>query len=211
MELGSKVNALEEEIAILKGEIKTILQEVRTAVLARENPFAADAHENLHIPAIPAIPTPAEAAPEPETPPHVIKLPQIPDPQPDPEPAAARLDTFAERDASGTTRLLPAPVGPSRRWSLGSLATLIVWTQETAAEMDASDLDIVLSLARYGGLIDEEMEATLTKLAAPLMAQNTTPREPGVTDYLVALRELTMLIEEAEKSSRDSGPMRRAS
>ena len=211
MELGSKVTALEEEIAILKGEIKTILQEVRTAVLARENPFAADAHENLHIPLMPVQPAVTEASPEPEAPPQVIKLPKMPEPQPDLNSAATTHDPFVGRDETDAARPSPESSRANRRWSLGSLATLIVWTQETAAEMDASDLDIVLSLARYGGLIDEELEATLTKLAAPLMAQNAMPRQPGVTNYLVALRELAVLIEEAEQSTRDSGPMRRAS
>ena len=210
MELGSKVTALEEEIAILKGEIKTILQEVRTAVLARENPFVMDAHENLHIPATPVQPAVTEASSEPETPPQVIKLPHA-EPQLDLKPAATTQDTFIRRDETDAARPSQGSSRTTRRWSLGSLATLIVWTQETAAEMDASDLDIVLSLARYGGLIDEELEATLTKLAAPLMAQNAMPRQPGVTDYLVALRELTALIEEAEQSNRDSGPLRRAS
>ena len=79
--------------------------------------------------------------------------------------------------------------------------------------MDASDLDIVLSLARYGGLIDEELEATLLKLAAPLfvLEEDATPRQKGVTDYLLALRELAALIEEAESSYLGAGPLRRAS
>jgi hypothetical protein len=77
--------------------------------------------------------------------------------------------------------------------------------------MDASDLDIVLSLARYGGLIDEELEATLAKLAAPLVAPKPEPRPKRVSDYLLALRELSALIEDAEESYRFSGPMRRAS
>jgi hypothetical protein len=66
--------------------------------------------------------------------------------------------------------------------------------------MDANDLDIVLSMARYGGLIEPELEATLTKLAAPLFPVHQTKRRTGVSDYLLALRELSALIEDAEQS-----------
>jgi hypothetical protein len=211
MELGTKVNALEEEIGILKGEIKTILQEVRTAVLARENLFAVDAPESLRLPPLAAEPAVVEASPQPAALPQAINLSNGTAPEPGPEPEATGPTPFPRRDETDIARPSPAPSKANRRWSLGSLATLIVWTQETAAEMDASDLDIVLSLARYGGLIDEELETTLTKLAAPAMEQNDQPRQKGVTDYLVALRELSALIEEAEESSRDTGPLRRAS
>ena len=205
MELGSKVTALEEEIAILKGEIKTILQEVRTAVLARENPFVMDAHETLTVPV--AQPNPAPAAVEPEAP-RIVQLPAAGEPQ---QPATTTPTPFSGRDETDAARQANGTPPAKRRWSAGSLATLVAWTQETATRMDASDLDIVLSLARYGGLIDEELEATLAKLAAPLVAPKPEPRPKGVSDYLLALRELSALIEDAEESYRFSGPMRRAS
>ncbi len=43
MELTAQMAALEDEFKVLKGEIKTILTEIRTAVLTRDNPFAPDA------------------------------------------------------------------------------------------------------------------------------------------------------------------------
>lgn len=206
MELGSKVTALEEEIAVLKGEIKTILQEVRTAVLARENPFAIDAHETLQIPGAPATePAPAPAVPEPEAPPRVVQLHSLPE-----EPENATPTSFSGRDETGAAHPSAVAHAGKRRWSAGALATLVAWTRETAGRMDASDLDIVLSLARYGGLIDEELESTLNRLAAPLFDKDTLPRSKGVTDYLLALRELSALIEEAEDSYRSARPLRRA-
>jgi hypothetical protein len=207
MELGSKVTALEEEIAILKGEIKTILQEVRTAVLARENPFAMGAHENLQIQSATPELASTTASPEPEAPPQVIKLTQALES----EPETPVHTPFSRRDETDAARPMPLVLSSRRRWNAGSLATLVAWTQETASRMDASDLDAVLSLARYGGLIDEELEATLNKLAAPLIRQGAEPRAKGVTDYLLALRELAALVEEAETSTRASGPIRKAS
>jgi hypothetical protein len=207
MELGSKVTVLEEEIAVLKGEIKTILQEVRTAVLARENPFAVDAYETVRIPEPSVTPSAAPAPPEEEDAPKVVEMPRAAEPEPlqpqnsTPPPRAMDEVEVAHRSTVTTVK---------RRWSVGSLATLVAWTQETASRMDASDLDIVLSLARYGGLIDEELEITLTKLSAPLRVPDPEPHRKGVADYLLALRELSALIEEAEDNHRDM-PLRRAS
>jgi hypothetical protein len=207
MELGSKVTLLEEEIAILKGEIKTILQEVRTAVLARENPFAVDAHEYPQLASLPAEPAPATGTPEAASPANVVPFSRMPEA----EPQTNLYTPFSGRDETDAARPTTGAPPAKRRWSAGSLATLVAWTQETAARMDASDLDIVLSLARYGGLIDAELEATLTKLSAPLLAPNPAPKQKGVSDYLLALRELSALIEEAEETYRGSGPLRRAS
>jgi hypothetical protein len=198
MELGSKVTALEEEVAVLKGEIKTILQEVRTAVLARENPFAVDTYEPLPVPT----PTPASQPPEAveaEKPPKVVQLESVPDAGPWREqPPVSQHPAAVETDAAR----LPAsaPQSGKRRWSVGALATLMAWTQEITSRMDANDLDIVLSMARYGGLIEEDLETTLTKLAAPLFAPQQEKRRIGVSDYLLALRELAALVEDAEDS-----------
>ena len=214
MELGSKVTALEEEISVLKGEIKAILQEVRTAVLARENPFVADTSGNPQIPAVAA------------EPPVLVDTPTVADaPQIDPSPKVVQLRSLEEMaqpetptavsipEKNDTDAAPPIQGDPQgrQRWSVGSLATLIAWTQETTTRMDASDLDIVLSLARYGGLIDEELESTLTKLSAPLFQKDSQPRPRGVTDYLLALRELSALLEEAEDSHKAPRPLRRVS
>ena len=111
MELGSKVTALEEEVAVLKGEIKMILQEVRTAVLARENPFAVDTYD----PAPALVPQPVHAA-EPETPPRVIQLNSPPDPEPETaQPTTAPRSIGAvETDAARR----PAPIAPGRQTPL---------------------------------------------------------------------------------------------
>jgi len=42
MEITAQMTALEDEVTILKGEIKSILEEIRTAVLERESPFAPE-------------------------------------------------------------------------------------------------------------------------------------------------------------------------
>src|SRR5262245_33149352 len=51
MDLTAKIEALEEEVNLLKGEIKAILQEVRVAILTRENPVAVDGGVEVSRPA----------------------------------------------------------------------------------------------------------------------------------------------------------------
>jgi hypothetical protein len=212
MELGSKVTALEEEIAVLKGEIKTILEEVRTAVLARENPFAVDTYEPraAATPAPAPAPTPEPAA-EPEQAPKVIRLNALPDPEPEDDLPAPAPRNGGAGEPGRVRHRETATAANKRRWSVGSLATLMAWTQDVTSRMDANDLDIVLSMARYGGLIEEDLETTLTKLAAPLFAPSAEKRRVGVSDYLLALRELSALIEDAEDNYGGVGSLRRAS
>ena len=47
MEITAQMTALEDEVKVLKGEIKSILQEIRSAVLAQDNPF--DSERGLHV------------------------------------------------------------------------------------------------------------------------------------------------------------------
>ncbi len=43
MELTEQLGTLQDEVKLLKGEIKAILKELRTAVLSSDNPFTMDA------------------------------------------------------------------------------------------------------------------------------------------------------------------------
>jgi hypothetical protein len=40
MELNAKLSSLEDDVKLLKGEVKLILSEIRTAILGQDNPFA---------------------------------------------------------------------------------------------------------------------------------------------------------------------------
>lgn len=107
MELTSQVAVLQDEVKLLKGEIKSILKEIRTAVLSRDNPFSAGldamaaggaaqqptAQEPILTPVPPAQPEPIQpiAQPVPQTQPE-------PTPQPAPVPA-------------------PQPSAPAPAWS----------------------------------------------------------------------------------------------
>src|SRR5437762_9506435 len=49
-DLESRVKTLEEDAAILKGEIKSILLEVRSALLSQSNPFTSSLNQSLAMP-----------------------------------------------------------------------------------------------------------------------------------------------------------------
>ena len=91
-QLESRVATLEDEGKIIKGEVKQILTEIRSAILVRENPFESDsARGAAAAPATQIISTPAAAKVE-------VVLPQpepiAPEPapvfEPEPEPLYAR-------------------------------------------------------------------------------------------------------------------------
>ena len=205
MDLTARVTALEEEVSVLKGEIKMILTEVRTAVLARDNPFASTVFDLTAPPATPplaAVPPPPVAA----SPPVVAA---IKEPSNGHVALASMPEPIRQQQSKDGT---PAVVEAERahRWSVHSLAALMSWTQESVQTFSKDDLGIVLSLACYGGLIDSELEMTLARLAE-VLAPEEKPRKATSNDFLLGLRQLDALLDEAKETNYTDYPARRAS
>jgi len=198
MELTSKIASLEEEINVLKGEIKTILQEVRAALLARENPFSLEALEPLQPQDLAAAGhTPGPAGPQ---------APSLPATESPPEAAA-------EYEIQAPPSALPkeAPQGERPAWSVQSLAMLAAWVQDTAARLAPADLEVLLALARYGRLIDAELETLVANLAARHAPETKEPARAGVNDYMLVLRQLAALAGPPREDDLGSGRLRLAS
>ncbi|HLF76748.1 MAG TPA: hypothetical protein VJB57_04590, partial [Dehalococcoidia bacterium] len=220
MDLTARVTALEEEVNVLKGEIKLILQEVRTAVLARDNPFAGGGLDSVAG----AAPSPAvlPAFSPPDSGPvfaetsngHSAAVRPEPETQADPPSPIRPVVSATPPAVNGTKAEVVWQAGEEaerpRRWSVHSLAALMSWTQESAQRFSKQDLGIVLSLARYGGLIDKDLETTLAELAEGL-APEEKPLRAGSNDFLLALRQLDALLDEAGQTHRIEQPARRAS
>jgi hypothetical protein len=212
MDQAARVTLLEEEVSLLKGEIKSILQELRTAVLARENPFNV---ASLEVPAASA----AGAAAGNGTPnlaaamQHVAETASGQPGETAPSPRAGGTLVLlnggaAAKQASPVDGAIAAGESASRRWSVHSLAALMSWTQDAVQRFSIHDLGIVLSLARYGGLVEAELESTLLKLARGSVLPDRQPRATG-NDFLLALRQLDALLDDAE-SGQFEAPARRA-
>lgn len=186
MDLTAKVTALEEEVTVLKGEIKLILQELRTAILARENPFTLASTESFALPASMR----EERGPSMERAP----VASIPFSEADAVPAAPASHEPA-RPVVVVKHQAPVRVVETEAVHLDvpRLAALVSWTQETALRHTSADLSIVLSLARYSGLIESDLEATLAKIGKTVAPPSDKLRA-GIGDLLLALRQLEALI-----------------
>ncbi|MGE0057244.1 MAG: hypothetical protein AB7P33_06405 [Dehalococcoidia bacterium] len=202
MDLTAKVAALEEEVNVLKGEIKLILQEVRTALLARENPFTVASTESLALPASlrdergPSTDRGTSALPESQ--PQAIAAPVVE--MPIAKPVAVKIQP----------QVVPAPVviEPLHgNMDVPRLAALVNWTQDTTAKHTVSDVSIILSLARYGGLLEADLEATLAKISRTVTTTSTTRASIG--DLLIALRQLEAMVG-SDTAGRDAAAGLRA-
>jgi hypothetical protein len=195
MDLQAKVTALEEEVNVLKGEIKLILQEVRTALLARENPFTVASTESLALPASlreergPSNDRGAATLPETQSAPVIHELPVVKPAAPKPQPQVVALPAIIEPLAG--------------RLDMPRLAALVNWTQDTTAKHTAADVSIILSLARYGGLLQPDLETTLGKISRTVPQTNNTRASIG--DLLVALRQLDAMIGDSSLAEANTG------
>ncbi len=224
----AKLAALEEEINILKGEIKSILQEVRTAVLAAENPFtgglamrqAAAALEDkdaepkvVRLQAPPAAPAAASAEPQVPAPRQRMDAGATAETESfDDDPAGYETAPPAYREASGRPRASDPSGAPShlaraprqenreqlaeRRPSapdVRALAALLTWVEETRERLDERRYRVVLNLARYGDLIDPELEKTLLD-AAETLGGMQDQEHASVNDCIVALRQIEAIL-----------------
>jgi len=222
MEITAQISALEEEIKILKGEIKSILTEIRTSVLTRDNPFAPDAGVPVFRPVelpIPGSQTAAEGEREAEVGSSAAASEQTPaSERAEPTPPAAQAEPVAYQPAGERTPMAvpqppPAPAEPhtanpggSRRverapepdpheeaagapWSVHTIAGLVAWADETASRLGPTHLHMVLELARFAGLIQQDAEEPLLKIIK-LASSRKEGAAASVNDCLVALRQL---------------------
>jgi hypothetical protein len=212
-QLGSKVAALETKVAtledegkIIKGEIKNVLTEIRTAILARDNPFDAD--HGARIAAMPAVtaaaprmeepaPAPPPRAPEPE-----------PEPEPEPDDAWGDADAYAAEPAREPVKLVPpAPPAPAQQhhpdWSLLTIASLSAWAEEAMRRLGALRLEILLDLCEAAGHLTQDARSALsriTDLDVPAPAE-----APSTNDTVVILRQLDALLNDEHE---DYAPLR---
>jgi hypothetical protein len=215
MEITAQIAALEEEIKLLKGEIKSVLEEIRTSVLARDNPFAPQGSLPVFQPiersdaAGEPSPAPEEAHPgvtrapatasEVEDPlPHVLRVePTAAPPETRDGPESAPLPAMA----GGSPEVTPLPAmaeaaGP-QAWSVSTIAGLIAWVDETASRLGTTHLQMILDLARFAGLIPPEAEEALLKVIK-LASSRKDSATVSVNDTLVALRQLEAIFQGAE-------------
>jgi hypothetical protein len=216
MEITAQMAALEEEVKLLKGEIKSILEEIRTSVLAGDNPFARQGGLPVFQP-IERSDAASEPAPAPVEPPRgpttaPATASEVEDPLPrvlrveptatPPEarygPESAPLPTMA---GSGGPEVTPLPAKAEaaipQAWNVSTIAGLIAWVDETTSRLGTTHLQMILDLAPFAGLIPPEAEEALLKVVK-LASSRKDSATVSVNDTLVALRQLEAIFQGAE-------------
>lgn len=222
MELTQQVSTLQEELKLLKGEIKVILKEIRSAVLSRDNPFSVDAtpppfrpverseaeddasarlsalEEELRSSQPPAVPA---AAPPP---------PPAPAAVPPPPPAVASETLPPAAGHAPELAPVPIPIRPhdfqatdgeeqaeqptKERWSLLTIAGLATWAEESLETLGPRRFKLMLELASFSDFISEEAKDALSGMAEFARERETDDRPMNVNDCMVVLRQLDAVL-----------------
>jgi hypothetical protein len=200
-QLESRVATLEDEGKIIRGEVKQVLMEIRTAVLVRDNPFEGEtslasapaphmANTIATPPPVPQIHLHTEqAAPPPREP----AAPPAPEPQPTParEPVLLRPQT-------------PAPMAPPEpqrerpNWSLLTIAGLSAWAEDALRRIGSLRLEILLDLCETAGHITPEARQAMARVSE---LDITEPQQaPSTNEVVMVLRQLDALVNDGDEA-----------
>jgi hypothetical protein len=215
MEITAQIAALEEEVKLLKGEIKSILEEIRTSVLTRDNPFTLQSGLPVFQPIERSEPTGKDPPAPEEVHPGAARAPATASEVEDPLPHVLRVEPTATppetRDgpesaplppvAGGGPEVTPLPTMAEaalpQAWSVSTIAGLIAWVDETTSRLGTTHLQMILDLAPFAGLIPPEAEEALLKIVK-LASSRKDSATVSVNDTLVALRQLEAIFQGAE-------------
>lgn len=210
-QLESRVATLEDEGKIVKGEVKQILTEIRSAILVRDNPFDADGGMARGAPALSIVPSEPLPPPAPE-PRHV------PAPEPTPvhheEPIAAPPPHASEAAAREPIQLRPqpqlqmqpqmpfasapaaAPPPEQPQWSLLTIAGLAAWAEEAMERIGSLRLEILLDLCEAAGHLTPEARTALARVTE--LDIREPERTPSTNETVTILRQLDALVGDDE-------------
>lgn len=210
MEITHQIANLEDELKLLKGEIKSVLKEIRAALLNQDNPFTSN---SPGLRAGGALPTSLpDAGPAPAD-----VLPLHPAPPPVPEPASspfatpppvAQHDQHAEPQYAIPTSEPAAPAQPiplhgqrpadgepfEPRTSLLTIASLLAWVEDALASLGARRFRLMLELAYFAELLSPDVRDVLRDVAE-IWANDQEPEGPvSVNECLLQLRQLEAIL-----------------
>jgi hypothetical protein len=200
-QLESRVATLEDEHKIVKGEVKQVLTDIRTAVLSRDNPFDNDTAPAAAAVTMAAgqpvakvelvVPTSEHDAPEHE----------------EPKPSAAAPATPAPAESRAPIPMRPeiaAPVAvlqPERpRWTLLTIAGLANWAEDAMRKLGALRVEILLDLCEAAGHVTPEARVALSRITE--LDVEAPEHAPTNNETLAILRQLDALINDAEDDDR---------
>jgi hypothetical protein len=222
-QLESRVATLEDENKIVKGEVKQILTEIRSAILVRDNPFDSDggmARSAPPLSIVPSEPLPPVAAPEaaPAAPPPPAPRAARPADEPhdmfeaprEPIPLRPQLPQPMQAAVPTWQMPLPAPApapAPAEQpqWSLLTIAGLAAWAEEAMGRVGSLRLEILLDLCEAAGHLTPEARIALARVTE--LDINEPSRTPSNNETVTILRQLDALVNDDEDS--DSARLQR--
>lgn len=207
-QLESRVATLEDEGKIVKGEVKQILTEIRSAILVRDNPFEGEGGMGAR-PGGAVVSIVPERLPTVEPP--AIEAARAPAPRAEKHadpPKAATADPFggSGRDPiplwPQTSQPLPAPVPAAAeppQWSLLTIAGLAAWAEEAMGRLGSLRLEILLDLCETAGHITPEARVALARVTE--LDIREPERAPSNNETVAILRQLDALVNDEDDHS----------
>jgi hypothetical protein len=189
--LESRVSTLEDEGKIIKGEVKQILLEIRSAVLSRDNPFD-DNPKNRAAPQLRVVP-----AEEPPPAPSVEAAAQSPERAPAPvAPAPPAAVTAAAPVVQAPAPVVAEPEAP--HWSLLTIAGISAWAEDAMRRLGALRFEILLDLCETAGHITPDARTALSR--ATQLDVASPEHAPSTNETVSVLRQLEALLGEEDGS-----------
>lgn len=188
MELSEKLNALEEDINLIKVEIKTVLVDLREELLKRQGPLSFGGGEAPVIDFVRAsnrAPQGRADIPQDRTPPGA---------EPDGTPPRVTNDDQPAVDfglpAAAVASPGPADTGP---WGVIQIASLGKWAETASRRVGRRRLEELLSV--YGLLTGRDVVAVKEALLrmVDLCGVRAEPEDVTMNDVLVVLSQLDAL------------------
>ena len=182
MELQAQLTALEEEVGMLKGEIKAILQEVRIAILSRQNPFLSDDLDRPAGGALSIAPLDIGQNPAAATTPVSTAAP--------PAPLAAAEATPRGASVTASEPSEPAENAPQRMTAKRpvDLAALMVWVQESAETFSHTEFVMLVTMASYADFFDAGLKQALLDMSEQVVREHS--ERASMADFSLALNKL---------------------
>ena len=206
-QLESRVATLEDEGKIVKGEVKQILTEIRSAILVRDNPFDSEsAFGSKPQPQLNVVARSAEPVAKIEL--HIAE-PEHHAPEPAPE-AAALQATHASAPSAAQPARQPTPLYPVQAaaasmhapekppWSLLTIASLSAWAEEAMERIGSLRLEILLDLCQAAGHLTAEAREALSRVTELDLPEPQSP--PSTNETAAILRQLETLVGDRDES-----------
>jgi len=199
--LNSKIAALEDEMRIVKGEVKQVLTEIRSAILAQDSPFeegpASRAPRPIQImPAVAEEPARVEIImPKSEHGDAASAVAPAANTHAQPAAVAPQVQAPASVAVAAASVPAPAPVTPrpAPRWRLLTVASLAAWAEEALLRLGPQRLAILLDLCEVSGYLPAEARHALDRVSE---LDVPAPEKPATAmETTLLLRQLDALIQ----------------